>query len=168
MRLEKEKAEKFFAEPVLLPEVDVSFWVQRPPHRLLEKPSVFHSPTRLFPPVDSLYGWNWPSDRRRHFTSCIEIKPAPQIFLTSKAFHNAMITHAACGGSSNLIIHLAAIAFHAGFKRPTVNDWDKINRMVPRLGGCTTQRSGRAFHRSILSGRRSTRTDDPIERDRSS
>ena len=53
--------------------------------------------------------------------------------LTSKAVHNAMITHAACGGSSNLIIHLAAIAFHADLKRPTVKDWDRVNRMVPRL-----------------------------------
>ena len=53
--------------------------------------------------------------------------------LTPKAIHNAMITHAACGGSSNLIIHLAAIAFHAGLERPTVDDWDRINRMVPRL-----------------------------------
>ena len=44
-----------------------------------------------------------------------------------------MITHAACGGSSNLIIHLAAIAFHADLKRPTVKDWDRVNRMVPRL-----------------------------------
>ena len=53
--------------------------------------------------------------------------------LTPKAIHNAMITHAACGGSSNLIIHLAAITFHAGLERPNVKDWDRINRMVPRL-----------------------------------
>ena len=53
--------------------------------------------------------------------------------LTSKAIHNAMVTHAACGGSSNLILHLTAIAFHAGLERPTVKEWDKINRLVPRL-----------------------------------
>ena len=53
--------------------------------------------------------------------------------LTSKAIHNAMVTHAACGGSSNLILHLTAIAFHAGLERPKVKEWDKINRMVPRL-----------------------------------
>ena len=53
--------------------------------------------------------------------------------LTDSAFRNAMVVHAACGGSSNLIIHLTAIAYHAGLKRPTVDDWDKINRLVPRL-----------------------------------
>ena len=53
--------------------------------------------------------------------------------LTPSAIRNAMITHAACGGSSNLIIHLAAIAYHAGIERPTVKEWDKVNRLVPRL-----------------------------------
>ncbi len=53
--------------------------------------------------------------------------------MTEQALKNAMIVHAACGGSSNLIIHLAAIAYHAGLKRPTVQDWDKVNQLVPRL-----------------------------------
>ena len=53
--------------------------------------------------------------------------------LTPAAIHNAMITHAACGGSSNLIIHLTAIAYHAGLKRPSIDEWDEINRLVPRL-----------------------------------
>ena len=53
--------------------------------------------------------------------------------LTPSAIRNAMIIHAACGGSSNLIIHLAAIAYHAGIKRPTVQEWDEVNRLVPRL-----------------------------------
>ena len=53
--------------------------------------------------------------------------------LTSKALRNAMITHAACGGSSNLIIHLSAIAHHAGLPKPTVHDWDEVNRLTPRL-----------------------------------
>ena len=53
--------------------------------------------------------------------------------LSAASIRNAMITHAACGGSSNLIIHLAAIAYHAGLERPTVKEWDEINRRVPRL-----------------------------------
>ena len=53
--------------------------------------------------------------------------------LTESALRNAMIIHAACGGSSNLIIHLSAIAYHAGLKRPTVSEWDEVNRLVPRL-----------------------------------
>lgn len=53
--------------------------------------------------------------------------------LTSSALRNAMIVHAACGGSSNLILHLTAIAYHAGLKRPGVDDWDEVNKLTPRL-----------------------------------
>jgi putative YjhG/YagF family dehydratase len=53
--------------------------------------------------------------------------------LTADAIHNAMVTHAAFGGSTNLILHLPAIAFSAGLARPTVDDWTRINRQVPRL-----------------------------------
>jgi putative YjhG/YagF family dehydratase len=53
--------------------------------------------------------------------------------LTDDSLHNAMVTHAAFGGSTNLILHLPAIAFSAGLARPTVDDWTRINRQVPRL-----------------------------------
>jgi putative YjhG/YagF family dehydratase len=44
-----------------------------------------------------------------------------------------MVVHAAFGGSTNLILHLPAIAFAAGLTRPTVADWTSVNRQVPRL-----------------------------------
>ena len=53
--------------------------------------------------------------------------------VTPAAIRNAMIVHAACGGSTNLIIHLTAIAYHAGLPRPKVEDWDEVNRLVPRI-----------------------------------
>jgi putative YjhG/YagF family dehydratase len=53
--------------------------------------------------------------------------------VTAGALQNALILHAAFGGSTNLILHLPAIAFHAGLARPTVEDWSRINRQVPRL-----------------------------------
>jgi putative YjhG/YagF family dehydratase len=53
--------------------------------------------------------------------------------LTDAAVRNAMVLHAAFGGSTNLLIHLPAIAFSAGLRRPGVDDWVEINRMVPRL-----------------------------------
>jgi putative YjhG/YagF family dehydratase len=53
--------------------------------------------------------------------------------LTDAALHNAMVTHAAFGGSTNLILHLPAIAHAAGLRRPTVRDWIDVNRRVPRL-----------------------------------
>ena len=56
--------------------------------------------------------------------------------LTPASFQNAMVTHAAFGGSTNLILHLAAIAHAAGLPRPTANDWAIINRRVPRIVDC--------------------------------
>ncbi len=53
--------------------------------------------------------------------------------LTPEAIHNAMAVHAAFGGSTNLLLHIPAIAHAAGLPRPTVEDWIAINRRVPRL-----------------------------------
>jgi putative YjhG/YagF family dehydratase len=53
--------------------------------------------------------------------------------LTPASLRNAMVLHAAFGGSTNLLLHLPAIAFSAGLKRPTVNEWAAVNREVPRL-----------------------------------
>src|SRR3954453_12646145 len=53
--------------------------------------------------------------------------------LTDTSIQNAMVVHAAFGGSTNLILHIPAIAHAAGLTRPTVDDWTRINRQVPRL-----------------------------------
>jgi putative YjhG/YagF family dehydratase len=53
--------------------------------------------------------------------------------LSSESIHNAMVLHAAFGGSTNLLLHIPAIAHAAGIKRPAVEDWIAINRRVPRL-----------------------------------
>ena len=53
--------------------------------------------------------------------------------LTSASLHNAMLVHAAVGGSTNLLLHIPAIAHAAGLPRPTVADWNWVNRQVPRL-----------------------------------
>jgi putative YjhG/YagF family dehydratase len=53
--------------------------------------------------------------------------------LTDKSIENALVTHAAFGGSTNLIIHIPAIAHAAGLRRPDVNDWQRVNARVPRL-----------------------------------
>ncbi|WP_152050511.1 YjhG/YagF family D-xylonate dehydratase [Tautonia marina] len=53
--------------------------------------------------------------------------------LTDAAVRNAMVVHAAFGGSTNLLLHIPAIAFAAGLRRPTVDDWQDVNRRVPRL-----------------------------------
>jgi putative YjhG/YagF family dehydratase len=53
--------------------------------------------------------------------------------LTDASLRNAMTVHAAFGGSTNLILHVPAIAHAAGLKRPTVEDWTAVNRKIPRL-----------------------------------
>ncbi len=53
--------------------------------------------------------------------------------LTDASIRNAMVLHAAFGGSTNLLLHIPAIAHAAGLRRPTVRDWEEVNRAVPRL-----------------------------------
>jgi xylonate dehydratase len=53
--------------------------------------------------------------------------------LTDAAIRNAMVLHAAFGGSTNLLLHVPAIAHAAKLSRPTVDDWAAVNRAVPRL-----------------------------------
>lgn len=53
--------------------------------------------------------------------------------VTEGAVHNAMVVYAAFGGSTNLLLHLPAIAHAAGLPRPTVAEWDAVNRATPRL-----------------------------------
>ena len=53
--------------------------------------------------------------------------------LSDASVRNALVTHAAVGGSTNLILHLPAIAHAAGLRRPSIDDWTHVNRQVPRL-----------------------------------
>jgi putative YjhG/YagF family dehydratase len=53
--------------------------------------------------------------------------------LTSAAVENALLVHAAVGGSTNLVLHLPAIAHAAGLKRPSIADWQRASRATPRL-----------------------------------
>ena len=53
--------------------------------------------------------------------------------VTPEAIRNAMVVHAAFGGSTNLLLHIPAIAHAAGLERPTIDDWTEINQNVPRL-----------------------------------
>jgi putative YjhG/YagF family dehydratase len=56
-----------------------------------------------------------------------------QHILTEASLHNALVTHAAFGGSTNLIMHVAAVAHAAGLRRTNRDDWAAVNAKVPRL-----------------------------------
>ncbi len=60
-------------------------------------------------------------------------KLASRDILTDASIRNAMTVHAAFGGSTNLVLHIPAIAHAAGLRRPNVDDWRAVNAKVPRL-----------------------------------
>ena len=53
--------------------------------------------------------------------------------LTEASIRNAIAVHAACGGSTNLLLHIPAVAHAARLKRPTVHDWIEVNRQIARF-----------------------------------
>ena len=63
----------------------------------------------------------------------VDQKLALKDIVTDASVRNAMIVHAACGGSTNLLLHIPAIAHAAGLQRPSVDDWSEVNRLVPRF-----------------------------------
>jgi xylonate dehydratase len=63
----------------------------------------------------------------------VETRVPLSAILTQHALENAMLLHAAVGGSTNLLLHIPAIAHAAGLRRPSVDDWHRINRLTPRL-----------------------------------
>jgi putative YjhG/YagF family dehydratase len=63
-------------------------------------------------------------ERKKIFTKSI---------LTNESIENAIVLHAAFGGSTNLLLHIPAIAFAANLNRPLIADWIKFNQKVPRL-----------------------------------
>lgn len=78
----------------------------------------------------------WLDLARRSATALLHLeanKVTTKQILTADALHNAMVVHAAFGGSTNLLLHIPAIAHAAGLPRPTVQDWQRINHQVPRL-----------------------------------
>lgn len=78
---------------------------------------------------------------------------ATRDILSPAALRNAMAVHAAFGGSTNLLLHIPAIAFAAGLSRPTVADWHALNVRVPRL--VSVLPNGPEYHptvRAFLAG----------------
>jgi dihydroxy-acid dehydratase len=56
----------------------------------------------------------------------------PSTFLTKASFHNAIVTLAAIGGSTNAVMHLLAVAGRLGVEL-TLDDFDRIGSRVPVL-----------------------------------
>jgi putative YjhG/YagF family dehydratase len=74
-------------------------------------------------------------------------KTVTREILTGANIQNAMVVHAAFGGSTNLLLHIPAISHAAGLKLPTVDDWISVNRRVPRL--VSVLPNGPVYHPTI-------------------
>jgi putative YjhG/YagF family dehydratase len=78
----------------------------------------------------------WIDMARRSATALMTLeknKTSIRHIVTDAAVRNAMVVFAAFGGSTNLILHVPAIAHAAGLRRPVAAEWAEINRLVPRL-----------------------------------
>jgi putative YjhG/YagF family dehydratase len=67
--------------------------------------------------------------------------------LCEDSFHNAIAVHAACGGSTNLLLHIPAVAFAAGIQRPSLEKWTELNRKISRFVDVLP--NGPKFHPTI-------------------
>src|SRR5262245_28135880 len=61
----------------------------------------------------------------------------PRRILTREAFENAIVIHAATGGSTNALLNLPPIAQEAGVEI-TIDDFDRIHQQVPVLANVKT------------------------------
>src|SRR5207237_6879092 len=61
----------------------------------------------------------------------------PRQILTRDAFENAMILHAAVGGSTNALLHLPVVAREVGIEL-SIDDFDRVHRRVPVLANAKT------------------------------
>ncbi len=78
----------------------------------------------------------WLDNARRSALALLNLKAAGTTLadiLSPAALENAMLVHSAFGGSTNLLLHIPAIAHAAGLKPPSVDDWIRINRSTARL-----------------------------------
>ncbi|MFY7892537.1 MAG: YjhG/YagF family D-xylonate dehydratase [Pirellula sp.] len=67
--------------------------------------------------------------------------------LCEDSFHNAIAVHAACGGSTNLLLHIPAVAFAAGIERPSLEKWTELNGKISRFVDVLP--NGPQFHPTI-------------------
>jgi dihydroxy-acid dehydratase len=73
----------------------------------------------------------------KQLVTLIEENLTPRRILTRNAFENAIILHAAVGGSTNALLHLPVIAREAGVD-VGIDDFDRIHRRVPVLANVKT------------------------------
>ena len=124
---------RWAAAPAPLPGADASSSVPRQPRRWSARRWDWRLPhTALAPSGQPI----WLDAARRSARAILrlhQLQIGTSDILTQAAIQNAMVVHAAFGGSTNLLLHVPAIAFAAKLRRPVASDWAEVNRQVPRL-----------------------------------
>ena len=123
------------AAPAPRPAAAASSWARRPRRRWSARRSACRCRTRRSRRRASRSGSTWrgarraPSLRARARGHRRRATSSP-----TRALDNAMVVHAAFGGSTNLLLHLPAIAHAAGLRRPTRRGLGRASTaQVPRL-----------------------------------
>ena len=78
----------------------------------------------------------WLDVARRSVTAFLQQKSfglSTKFIVTPAAIRNALAVHSAFGGSTNLLLHIPAVAHAAGLEPPAMDEWMQVNRRVPRL-----------------------------------
>jgi dihydroxyacid dehydratase/phosphogluconate dehydratase len=123
---------RWVAAPARLLAAGASSWAPRQPARWWERRWDWPCLTPRSRPPANPSGWMRPAlgprDLRLH-----QLGIGVEEVLTPAAIRNAMVLHAAFGGSTNLLLHIPAIAHAAKLQRPTASDWAEVNRQTPRL-----------------------------------
>ena len=110
-------------------------------------------------PPASRSGSTWRAARRGRSCASTRAACATRDILTDAAVRNAMTVHAAFGGSTNLLLHLPAVAHAAGLRRPTVEDWTRGQPPRAAPGRRAAQRPRRPPDGARVPGRRRARGD---------
>ena len=78
----------------------------------------------------------WMESARRSVRALLkqkELDLTSRHLITEASVQNAMAVYSAFGGSTNLLLHLPAVAQAAGLEPPAIDAWIEVNRQVPRL-----------------------------------
>ena len=93
----------------------------------------------------------------------LEKNICPRDIMTREAFENAITTCLALGGSTNLILHLLAIA-HSAEVALSIDDFDRIGRKIPLLAD--VKPFGKYPHESFNSHWRHSSNDEAAPQSR--
>ena len=117
----------------VVPAEAVNSWGRQPPAKSSPKRWDSRFPTLRWPPAVKRCGSTWRATPPKRLMGLAQRKQTLADILTQKSLANAIAVHAACGGSTNLLLHIPAIAHAAGLDRPTVDDWRAVNQKIARF-----------------------------------